>query len=129
MFQFAYDDSTGIVRISVLGSWTLTEIARYAAEATDQFAKGRRRTGSLRLLIDCSLGHVCPQALVEPLARAGMRHARADDRIAVVVSSSLMKLQIKRMLGDAPSTMFVSDAAARRWLVGEEGAGRDADAA
>ena len=130
MFQFEFDEATGILRVRVLGTWTLAEVERYGREAAGQFAAARRKAGSLLLLIDCSQGYICPQALVDPLARAGMQHARHDDRAALVVNSSLMKLQVKRMTGDAPNTMFISEGAAQTWLTAHEGAGQaKADAA
>jgi hypothetical protein len=116
MFEFEFDALAGILVVRVLGVWTLPEVQRYGREAAGQFASARAKAGRLRLLIDCSKGHICPQDLVEPLARAGLQHSRNDDSAALVVSSSLMKLQVKRMMTDAPVNMFVSESAAKSWL-------------
>ncbi len=53
-----------------------------------------------------------------------MRHARGDDRVALVVNSMLLKLQMKRMLLTAPNPIFLDEVAAIEWLTGE----RDASA-
>ncbi len=116
MFNFAYDPAAGILRVTVLGSWTMPEVERYAREAGPQFAKAREAAGLLRLLVDLSATDVLSQALMEPLAKAGMQYSLADDRVALVVGSVLLKLQMKRMVGDAPAAIFLSDEAAVTWL-------------
>ncbi len=47
-----------------------------------------------------------------------MQHARPDDRVALVVASTLLKLQMKRMIGDAPTPIFLSTREAAGWLLG-----------
>lgn len=116
MFNFAFEPATGILRIHVTGSWTLPEVERYAQEAGVQFAKARQHAGTLRLLIDLSRTEILSQAIIDPLAKAGMQYARPDDQVALVVSSALMKLQMKRMIGDAPTPIFISDEEAASWL-------------
>lgn len=117
MFDFTFEDETGILRVTIFGAWTASEVHRFGHDAEGRFAGARAKVGHLRMLIDCSRGFVCPQELVEPLADAGLQYARHDDRVALVVTSSLMKIQIKRMMGNAPSNMFISDNAARMWLL------------
>jgi len=121
MFEFRFDESSGILRVVVLGTWAQAEIERYGCEAGKQFAAARRRFGALRLLIDCSAGYVCPRDLVESLAESGLQHRLDGDRVAMVVSSGIIRLQIKRMMGMVPPDMFDSDSAARAWLLSRDG--------
>jgi len=116
MFTFAFAPSTAILRVHVTGSWTLPEVERYGREAGIQFAKARQQAGSLRLLVNLARTEILSQAIVAPLAKAGMQYSRPDDRVALVVHSPLMKLQMKRMIGDAPTPIFVSDEDAVLWL-------------
>lgn len=116
MYKFVFEEDTGVLRLKVLGLWTAAEIERFGLEANEHFVAARRSVGYLRLLIDCSHGFICPQDLVEPLAHAGKQYARDDDRMALIVNSSLMKMQVRRMMGDAPSNMFISNNAAVTWL-------------
>jgi len=129
MFKFEFDDGAGILIVRVLGVWTMPEIERYGREAGSQFRSARFKAGSLRLLVDCSGGHICPRDLVEPLGRAGMQHSRGDDRAAMVVGSSLSKLQVKRMSEGAPAQIFNSEREARIWLAEMAAAGRQTAAA
>ena len=121
MFEFVYEEATGILCVRVLGLWTMAEVERYGHEAAGQFAAARSRSGMLRLLVDCSAGYVCPRDLVEPLARVGMKYHQDGDRVAVVMSSSLVKLQVRRMMEDGPRDMFGSHAEAQAWLTASAG--------
>src|SRR5689334_22969603 len=106
MFDFSFDSTVGVLRVSVTGSWTAAEVERYAREARIQFTEARRKVGNLRLLIDLGAAHVLSQELMDPLAKAGMQYSQPDDRVAMVVGSTLLKLQMRRMLGEAPVPIF-----------------------
>ncbi len=116
MFHFAFESGSGILSVRVSGSWTLSEIDRYAREAGPQFAQAREQAGRLRLLVDLGATAVISQSLLDPLARAGMQYSRADDRVALVVNSTLLKLQMRRMIADAPAEIFVTLDEAAAWL-------------
>lgn len=130
MFSFSFDDAVGILRVEVDGSWTMPEVARYGREAGPQFREARHRAGSLRLLVDLRRTQILNQEVIRPLGEAGMQFARADDRVALLVSSSLLKLQMKRMVGDAPANIFMVEDAAVAWLAGtgpDEAAGEECE--
>ncbi len=120
MFNFTFDPAEGILCVRVVGSWTLPEVERYGREAGAQFAVARQRAGLLRLLVDLSETDILSQSVMDPLAKAGMQYARADDRVALVVNSTLLKLQMKRMIGDAPAAIFVTVDEAAAWLTCDE---------
>lgn len=120
MFSFAFDSVTGILRVIVKGSWTLPEVERYGREAGEQFARARSIAGRLRLLVDLQRTEILSQEIIAPLAKAGMQYSRPDDRVALVVQSVLLKLQMKRMIGDAPTPIYLSDEEAAAWLIRPE---------
>ena len=120
MFNFAFDPSQGILTVAVNGSWSTAEVERYAREAGPAFERAREKAGFLRLFIDLRATHVLSQALMDPLAKAGMQYSRADDRVALVVASTLLKLQMRRMLGEAPVPIFLSADEAETWLLGTD---------
>ena len=120
MFNFAFDPSAGVLQVRVNGSWTIAEVERYAREAGVQFGAARKEVGLLRLLIDLTGAHVLSQELMDPLAKAGMQYSRADDRVALAVGSTLLKLQMRRMLGDAPVPIFLSTKDAMDWLLSDK---------
>lgn len=116
MFSFEYDETHGIMRIRVVGAWTAAEIERYRIEAGPQFAMTRQKAGSLRLLIDNMKGELLQQTLVRPMLDAGRSHGRRDDRVAMIVASSLIKFQTRRVFGEQNWSIFISEDAARIWL-------------
>jgi hypothetical protein len=120
MFKFAFDPAAGILQVRVAGSWTMPEVERYAREAGPQFAAARRNAGTLRLLLDLGGANILSQELMDPLAKAGMQYSRADDRVALVVGSTLLKLQMRRMLGEAPVPIFLSAKEAAGWLLSDK---------
>jgi hypothetical protein len=120
VYSFEYDDKTGILRIRVVGPWTLAEIERYRSEASVQFPLARQKAGSLRLLLDNVRGTLLQQSLVEPMLQAGMSNSRRDDRVAMIVASSLIKLQTKRVFGEQHWAIFISEEAARLWLTAHD---------
>ena len=119
MFNFSFDPSAGILQVRVAGSWTMSEIERYAREAGPQFTAARRDAGLLRLLLDLQSANILSQEMMDPLARAGMQYSRADDRVALVVQSTLLKLQMRRMLGEAPIPIYLSTREATAWLLSD----------
>ncbi|HZV58406.1 MAG TPA: STAS/SEC14 domain-containing protein [Sphingobium sp.] len=120
MFNFTFDPAGGILRVRVVGSWTLPEVERYAREARERFIAARQRAGLLRLLVDLSETDILSQIVIDPLAKAGMQYSHPDDRVALVVSSTLLKLQMRRMMGDAPAAIFASADEAAAWLASNE---------
>lgn len=116
MFNFAFDSASGILSVKVIGSWTMPEVERYAREAGGQFDIARKAAGSLRLLVDLSDAEILSQSIIEPLAKAGMQYSRPDDRVALVVGTTLLKLQMRRMIGDAPTPIYLSVKDAADWL-------------
>ncbi|MBO9574809.1 MAG: STAS/SEC14 domain-containing protein [Sphingobium sp.] len=122
MFNFAFEPDNGILTVKVVGNWTLPEVDRYAREAGPQFSDARKRTGHLRLLIDLLDTVVLSQAIIEPLGKAGMQYSKPDDRVALVVNSTLMKMQMRRMIGNAPTPIFLSLTEATDWLVSDKDA-------
>lgn len=120
MFTFEFEPASGILCVRVAGMWTMPEVERYGREVGARFAAARAQAGALRLLIELSRTEILSQNLLAPLAEAGMRYSQPDDRVAMVVTSSLMKLQMKRMVGDTPVSIFVSEGAARTWLTAHD---------
>lgn len=120
MFNFSFDPSVGVLQVSVAGSWTAAEVERYAREARVQFTDARKTVGNLRLLIDLGAAHVLSQELMDPLAKAGMQYSQPDDRVAMIVGSTLLKLQMRRMLGEAPVPIFLSATEAMSWMLSDK---------
>jgi hypothetical protein len=116
MFRFEFDEDDGILVLRISGTWTDAEVLRLGREIGPQFSEARRKVGALRFLVDKTQGEVIPEGMGQPLIAAGARVGQPDDRVAMLVSSSLMKSQSKQVFTHERAGTFVSENAARTWL-------------
>jgi len=109
-----FDHVRNIVRLSTHGFWTL--------EVVDQFAQDLKHVRSIvgahrDCLVDSSRSGVHMPEVAEALARL----AQSEDhlflgRTAMVMASTLLKMQNRRFLGDDRFGYFDNEEAALQWL-------------
>jgi hypothetical protein len=125
MFTVDYDEAAGVVRCSCQGFLTLEDVQHYEMQVQDAVARCRRKEGDVRMLV-LSLDAVVQSVEVAERARAGMSWMTSPhDRLAVVVASSLARLQADRMFESTRQRAFVSEVAAMEWLLADRRHGRD----
>lgn len=118
MYQFSFDDGAKILQVVVSGFLTDDEASAYFADQELYSAEARKRYGKLALLVDRTACAVLSQGISEEV-----RHRREaaiqspDDRIALVASSSLVKMQILRTRQSDQIHVFDSTEEARKWLL------------
>jgi hypothetical protein len=109
-------DATGIVHVVGSGFWTPHDIDRHFSEL-DAVVRSIRQCGrKVRVAVDLRR---TPAQLPETIARIGAGAERIyaeGDRVAIIVDSSLAKLQMRRVVSDAQHEMFQSPNAAMTWL-------------
>jgi hypothetical protein len=116
MFSFMLDEAAGVLRVATEGSWTVDEARRFRAGLLDRTEAMRRRFDCARILIDASRS---PAQSPEVLAQLDMNDeliVDPRDRMAVIVASSLVKMQSKQMLPSSQADAFLSPSAAETWL-------------
>lgn len=117
MYSLTFDNAAGVLVVTFEGFTPDEELARYEQDLRAGIADARRRVGRLRLLIDAIRGQVLPAAAAERLKTIEARLVRSpDDRVAVVLNSTLLKLQLKRIVSGDQTRIFQSDDEARAWL-------------
>jgi hypothetical protein len=113
------DDRCGIIRMRVYGFFDIPTLERHFAENDAVVRRWRTHGRLIRVLIEAvellphsPEGQACVQASTARIYAPG-------DRVAVLVSSSLVKMQMRRALrqGDLID-FFVSEKAAMAWLAG-----------
>jgi hypothetical protein len=114
MFEIAFEEDTGILRVMVLGEWTRSEVDRYRDAIHQAVPEARRRHGALRMLVDSRRGKTVPRALLKPLMQIGDGLMAPEDRVAGLVESSVRKLELRSVV--AEWQLFLSEPAARTWL-------------
>jgi hypothetical protein len=110
-------DPAGFIRVAGAGLWSPTEIDRHFVELGHVVRTERALKGRVRVLVDLrGAGTQSP----ETAARIGVATAatyRSGDRVAIVVGSSLAKMQLRRIVRTSEHEFFVSPEAAATWLM------------
>ena len=113
-YSIDFDHERNVVRLSSYGFWTL--------EVVDQFARDvkyvRSIVGAHRdCLMDGSLCEVRTPEVADALARLAQKEDHVFlGRTAMVMSSTLLKMQNRRFLKDDRFEYFDNEEAALQWL-------------
>jgi hypothetical protein len=116
-FTFHQDDSTGILRLTTHGEWSEDDGRAFAVAFRRAFEAARAQWGVVRVLLDGrdTDGHppnvnrhyrgLVDELLLDPL-----------DRLAIVASNSVIKLDSNRAVTTDRVQAFLSINAAETWL-------------
>ena len=131
MAEMVIDELKQIVRATHLDSAMLTvdDVKCFNADLAKLVAIAAARFGRLRVLVDA-------RRLPIQLSEVGVHFdgperllRTPDDRYALVLGSSLAKIQTRRILGDDKRMrMFLSLDAAELWLLNDEMSAEEAEA-
>ncbi|MGV3768433.1 MAG: hypothetical protein ACO1NM_00225 [Sphingobium phenoxybenzoativorans] len=115
-FSSGLDLDTQTVRVSSGGLWTQADAERSLVVHKRIIREARLRFGSVKAMID--LRDVIRPTLESALwfQSTNSEIYREDDRIAVVVKSSVFKIQLRRALMVGTREAFLSMDAAEMWL-------------
>jgi hypothetical protein len=109
-------DQNGVIRAHTRGGWSLEEVDRYFAHLGAFVAEARKISGRAKLLIDRRETPLQPPAIDARFGRANAELYREGDRLALVVGSSLIKVQMRGHFTHPGSKAFLSCEAAETWL-------------
>lgn len=104
-----------VVSISV-GLLTPNDVRRYGLELTAALAEARRTTGRVRHLVLAQDAVVQPLEVMEAFMAIDTHMHEEEDRMAVVVTSVLAKIQAERNLIRPRERAFLEESDARAWL-------------
>jgi len=120
LFEIRHDEDLEIIRVSGVGVQRVEDVDRYLAELGRSIAAMRARRGPIRLLADLRHSPVRSQPVAERLRLGNLTLYRAGDRVALLVESSLMKMQLRRNLVPEYQAIFMSANAAETWLTAHD---------
>jgi hypothetical protein len=110
------DQAAGLVRVTGRGFWSPLH-ADHHFSRLDGVLRGIRMAGlRVRVLVDLREAAVQPAETIERISRATQEVYQPGDRVAIVVGSSLAKMQMRRIVRAANHDFFVSPSAAEMWL-------------
>lgn len=119
MIETAYDPVTGIVHSRSVGLLTIEEVGSATRRTRELMQRARDEHGRALYLVDARETMVQPREVIEEIERWGSFLDHPDDRMAVVLASTLSKLQTERVFRSDQERAFLSIEAARDWLVGD----------
>jgi hypothetical protein len=116
VFRISFDRSSGLVRAYAAGTWTIDETRHYLASLKAFVTDSRLSLGKARVLLDRREVSAQSPDVAALLAAANGEIFAADDRIAIVVTTSMAKLGLRQRLPHPGSKAFLSIDAAETWL-------------
>jgi hypothetical protein len=115
-FSLRLAQDTGIIHSEVVGYWDVDDTVAYIEAMKSLVLKCRAFHGGARLLVDRSASQV--QSLkVSEMLRDLNEFLGPNDRLAMIVNSTLTKMQLDRITVHGNTTALTSHAAALAWLV------------
>jgi tRNA(Ile2) C34 agmatinyltransferase TiaS len=119
MFNINYIPGNSHVYVRIQAFWSPGTARRYFAALAPYLDAQRRDAGTACVLVDRRGSPIQAAEVVAETISEMRRFYRADDRAAIVVDTSLLKLQMSRIYPQDTSRVFVSANAGRIWLEGE----------
>jgi hypothetical protein len=111
------DWRVGLIRIVATGFWSRRQTTEHFA-AYRQWAERIHASGlCLSLIVDMREAPPQSQEIADILRRGTTGTYRPGDRCAMIVASSIAKLQMRRVLNEDYTTFFVSPIAAETWAL------------
>ena len=115
-FKIRFDVETGVVRVLLNRELSEEQFTRYRDEMAGAVSKARSTSPIARVLIDGRELEAMPATAPDRIARLGQMYT-PDDRIAMIVRSSLLKIETRRVAHSECVQGFVSEHAAWTWLM------------
>lgn len=115
LYEIIRDDQLRILRINRVVVQQLGDVDRYLAVLGDVVRDARLRFGRVRVLADLRNSPIRTQEAAERMRLGNLALYREGDRVALIVESSLLKMQLRRTLVEYQN-IFLSPHAAETWL-------------
>jgi len=122
VIELSYDEQTGLIISVSFGLLTVEEIRRSHKEIRSIMGRARAKFGRANYMVDARNSPIQPRDVMAEAERLGSFLEHPSDRMAIVVSSALAKMQSRRAL-DAQTAypqngeVFLSEDEARTWLL------------
>ena len=123
MFKITVLSSRNLVESKLSGAFTPATVAEYEAALRGHFTAGALRSG-YHMLIDVSEATIQSQETIQAFIRHVGRMPKATG-IAVLVGTSVIRMQVRRVLQQPYLRLFAERGASLEWLL----AGDDRDLA
>jgi hypothetical protein len=119
MFSVDFDAGTGIIRCASGGFKAAADVEAHSKAVHEAIQRSYRCIGRVFMLVIVGDGAVVQTTDVIETAKKQMQRFRAADRVAIVVSRQLVKLQAVRTLSSDRFKIFGFESEAKAWLASE----------
>lgn len=122
MFDISYDTKTGVITLKTGGFYQVDAIGTQMEQALALVTRARREFGRSRTLIHADELMVQSGEVVQHCAGVLDRfHANeGQERVAVIASSALVRLQLAKLFKDKHSRIFAEEGEATAWLLADD---------
>ncbi len=114
--RVSWDASSGLIRVNGLGFWNSGEIDVILDGIARLVGVARSQSEQVRVLIDLGDNGAQMGDTVDRLKKRSASIYATGDRIAIVLRSSLLKMQVARVERSAESRTFSTVEEAEGWL-------------
>lgn len=114
-FALVLETDPALLRATLSGTWESRSLARFRTELVEALDRLQRLQSPPRLLIDARSAAVQTQDIVSDLQRFASDFQFV--RVAVVVATTLTKMQIQRIVPSPSHRVFQSQDDALQWLI------------
>jgi hypothetical protein len=111
-----YDRSTGVIHVDSTGVWDIEYFHTFATKQESLINQCQADHGIARVLSDTRIAGVVTREMADLISEFTARCYKPEDRIAIIVESSLLKLQMRRVFSPCRVEVFTSSEAAETWL-------------
>ena len=115
-FRIRFDAETGIVRVSLRGDMPDEAFVQYRDAMAGALEQAHAVAPAARVLIDGRDMENMPANAADRIAELGLMFT-CEDRVAMIVRSSLLKIEARRVAHSDAVQTFLSENAARTWLM------------
>jgi hypothetical protein len=105
------------LRVDGKGLWSATFIDEHFGPLHQQIIAMRQRDGRARVLVNLSAAMIQPPETAERIRHWTGLIYKERDRVAIVLASSLLKSQMRRVAIIADRELFLSETNALGWLL------------
>ena len=114
---FTMADDGQVIRVAGCGLVSIDNTDRHFEELERTLIRARSQSRQIRVLVDLRAISVQSHAVAERIAFWTKRVFRQEDRVAIIVASSIVKAQMRRVAFIAQRETFLSETAAGEWLL------------
>jgi hypothetical protein len=110
------EQRSGYIHVSGDGLYSLLEAQQHFRDLSDLIGRQRRRGIGVRVMVDLRTGAPQTKEVTEHIQKATRVIYREEDRLALIVQSALLKMQVQRLHTREGTQVFVSEGAALEYL-------------